>query len=252
MFFLVQRGEATVERNAPARARALRELIVAQGPAFVKVGQAVAIRPDLLPQAYLDEFATLLDQVSPFNRERGRQDAVYGAGGERGNANTSTAASPSGVHTASSILLLRPSYNHVTLHHTRVPPIRCVLRCQALSNLSTARSAPSGGLFGSACPRTQLGIPETAHRPTLESHQLPHGSTQSLTARVPHGSTQSLTARVPHSTMQVAPFSSEEARAMVEAETGRPLAELFDDVSAFDAPVAAASIGQVYKVSDAG
>jgi hypothetical protein len=241
-----------VERNAPARARALRELIVAQGPAFVKVGQAVAIRPDLLPQAYLDEFATLLDQVSPFNRERGRQDAVYGAGGERGNANTSTAASPSGVHTASSILLLRPSYNHVTLHHTRVPPIRCVLRCQALSNLSTARSAPSGGLFGSACPRTQLGIPETAHRPTLESHQLPHGSTQSLTARVPHGSTQSLTARVPHSTMQVAPFSSEEARAMVEAETGRPLAELFDDVSAFDAPVAAASIGQVYKVSDAG
>jgi aarF domain-containing kinase len=61
----VQRGDHVVQRNAPARARALRELIVAQGPAFVKVGQAVAIRPDLLPAAYLTEFATLLDQVHP-------------------------------------------------------------------------------------------------------------------------------------------------------------------------------------------
>ena len=60
-------GEATVERNAPKRAAALRDLIAEQGPAFVKVGQAVAIRPDLLPPAYLEALQTLLDQVAPFD-----------------------------------------------------------------------------------------------------------------------------------------------------------------------------------------
>ena len=56
-----------MERNAPKRAAALRDLIAEQGPAFVKVGQAVAIRPDLLPPAYLEALQTLLDQVAPFD-----------------------------------------------------------------------------------------------------------------------------------------------------------------------------------------
>jgi predicted unusual protein kinase regulating ubiquinone biosynthesis (AarF/ABC1/UbiB family) len=47
---------------------------------------------------------------------------------------------------------------------------------------------------------------------------------------------------------QVAPFSSEEARALVRAQLGGlDLEDVFEDVGAFDAPVAAASIGQVYK-----
>ena len=62
-----------VEKNAPIRAKALKELIARQGAAFVKVGQAVAIRPDLLPPAYLEEFQTLLDQVEAFPSEDARR-----------------------------------------------------------------------------------------------------------------------------------------------------------------------------------
>ena len=51
----------------------MKELIARQGAAFVKVGQAVAIRPDLLPQAYLEEFQTLLDQVEAFDSADARK-----------------------------------------------------------------------------------------------------------------------------------------------------------------------------------
>ena len=61
-----------VETNSRKRAAAMRNLISEQGPAFVKVGQAIAIRPDLLPQAYLDELQKLLDQVAPFGSDEAR------------------------------------------------------------------------------------------------------------------------------------------------------------------------------------
>ena len=61
-----------VERNSRKRAIAMRDLISEQGPAFVKVGQAIAIRPDLLPQAYLYELQKLLDQVAPFGSAEAR------------------------------------------------------------------------------------------------------------------------------------------------------------------------------------
>ena len=68
----VASGPEAVERNSRARAAELKDLIAEQGPAFVKVGQAVAIRPDLLPPAYLDELQTLLDQVAPFGSGEAR------------------------------------------------------------------------------------------------------------------------------------------------------------------------------------
>ena len=58
------RGETAA--RAGERAACLRKLIVAQGAAFIKVGQAVAVRPDVLPPAYIEELAKLLDQVPPF------------------------------------------------------------------------------------------------------------------------------------------------------------------------------------------
>ena len=68
------RPSSRCERADAGRARAaeLKDLIAEQGPAFVKVGQAVAIRPDLLPPAYLDELQTLLDQVAPFGSDEAR------------------------------------------------------------------------------------------------------------------------------------------------------------------------------------
>lgn len=65
-------GPETVEKNSKKRAKDLKDLIAEQGPAFVKVGQAVAIRPDLLPPAYLEELQTLLDQVAPFGSDEAR------------------------------------------------------------------------------------------------------------------------------------------------------------------------------------
>ncbi|KAJ8602666.1 hypothetical protein CTAYLR_004119 [Chrysophaeum taylorii] len=44
-------------------ARSLRGALTALGPAFVKLGQALSIRPDLLPQEYLDELRMLCDAV---------------------------------------------------------------------------------------------------------------------------------------------------------------------------------------------
>ena len=48
---------------------------------------------------------------------------------------------------------------------------------------------------------------------------------------------------------QVAPFGSDEARALIRQQLGAgvDLEDVFEDVSAFDEPVAAASIGQVYR-----
>jgi len=65
-------ASGNVETNSRKRAAAMRDLISEQGPAFVKVGQAIAIRPDLLPQAYLDELQKLLDQVAPFGGAEAR------------------------------------------------------------------------------------------------------------------------------------------------------------------------------------
>ena len=51
----------------------MKDIIAKQGPAFVKVGQAVAIRPDLLPPAYLEALQTLLDGVKPFSSVEARE-----------------------------------------------------------------------------------------------------------------------------------------------------------------------------------
>jgi ubiquinone biosynthesis protein len=53
-----------VTRKAgPARFRAFLER---QGPTFIKLGQYLALRPDLLPQEYSDELLKLTDRVAPF------------------------------------------------------------------------------------------------------------------------------------------------------------------------------------------
>lgn len=56
----------SLEANAPLRARALRDALASLGPAFVKVGQTLSARPDLLPKPYLDVLAELQDSLDPF------------------------------------------------------------------------------------------------------------------------------------------------------------------------------------------
>ncbi len=58
-----------VAKNSRRRAIRLREMLTKLGPAYIKVGQALSTRPDLLPPTYLDELSILQDQLPPFPNE---------------------------------------------------------------------------------------------------------------------------------------------------------------------------------------
>ncbi|GBG66463.1 hypothetical protein CBR_g61506 [Chara braunii] len=65
-----QRGQlAEMEKE---RARELQLLITQLGPTAIKIGQALSIRPDLLPVGYLEELQKLQDRVPPFSSEQAR------------------------------------------------------------------------------------------------------------------------------------------------------------------------------------
>jgi len=57
------------ELNMPKRARLAKDLLYTTGPAYIKLGQGVSIRPDILPEPYLLELQKLQDQVPPFDSE---------------------------------------------------------------------------------------------------------------------------------------------------------------------------------------
>mmetsp|Transcript_10552 Transcript_10552/g.24511 ORF Transcript_10552/g.24511 Transcript_10552/m.24511 type:complete len:865 (+) Transcript_10552:38-2632(+) len=70
------------EEVAEQRAREAKELITDLGPAFVKIMQVFASRPDALPEAYQKEFEGLLERVRPFGREEAMETLCRNLGGE--------------------------------------------------------------------------------------------------------------------------------------------------------------------------
>lgn len=54
------------ERNKYKRAAQLRNLLTRLGPTFIKVGQALSTRPDLIRKDFLEELMKLQDQLPPF------------------------------------------------------------------------------------------------------------------------------------------------------------------------------------------
>lgn len=57
------------EANKLKRADQLRRILINLGPTFIKVGQALSTRPDLVRKDFLDELVKLQDQLPPFPNE---------------------------------------------------------------------------------------------------------------------------------------------------------------------------------------
>jgi predicted unusual protein kinase regulating ubiquinone biosynthesis (AarF/ABC1/UbiB family) len=63
------RQTGTLTKHQPQRATQLREMLTHLGPAYIKIGQALSTRPDLVPPDYLEELTKLQDQLPPFSNE---------------------------------------------------------------------------------------------------------------------------------------------------------------------------------------
>jgi predicted unusual protein kinase regulating ubiquinone biosynthesis (AarF/ABC1/UbiB family) len=57
-----------VEQNKLKRAAQLRHILTRLGPTFIKVGQALSTRPDLVRKDFLEELVKLQDQLPPFEQ----------------------------------------------------------------------------------------------------------------------------------------------------------------------------------------
>jgi predicted unusual protein kinase regulating ubiquinone biosynthesis (AarF/ABC1/UbiB family) len=62
-------GSGSKERQLERQGVWLKENLIGLGPTFIKIGQALGTRADLLPLAYIKELALLQDQVPPFPNE---------------------------------------------------------------------------------------------------------------------------------------------------------------------------------------
>jgi predicted unusual protein kinase regulating ubiquinone biosynthesis (AarF/ABC1/UbiB family) len=66
---LWDRQTGQLETNQQKRAIKIREILTRLGPAYIKIGQALSTRPDLVPPHYLEELTRLQDQLPPFSDE---------------------------------------------------------------------------------------------------------------------------------------------------------------------------------------
>ena len=104
--FLLSPWTWAVRRGEAPRAERLRLALEELGPIFVKFGQALSTRRDLLPVDIADELAKLQDRVPPFDGKVARAviEAAYGRAAEQVfsafDENPLAAASIAQVHTA--------------------------------------------------------------------------------------------------------------------------------------------------------
>ena len=60
---LIDSINGTLQQNEVKRAIELRNIVTSLGPAYIKLGQALSIRPDLLSPAAMNELQKLCDKV---------------------------------------------------------------------------------------------------------------------------------------------------------------------------------------------
>ncbi len=63
-------GRLKIQSRARLRAKELTNLLVELGPAFVKAGQALSTRPDIIPAVLLEELSQLQDQLPGFDGDK--------------------------------------------------------------------------------------------------------------------------------------------------------------------------------------
>jgi ubiquinone biosynthesis protein len=63
-------GDGELGGDVAAKAKAFRKRLVELGPAYIKLGQVLSTRPDLLPRPYIDELEHLQDDVPPMPFEQ--------------------------------------------------------------------------------------------------------------------------------------------------------------------------------------
>ncbi|WP_276272727.1 ABC1 kinase family protein [Haloarcula litorea] len=64
-FLLFGSGRQVSSEQRRERARALLDSLLTLGPTFIKLGQLLSTRPDILPPEYIEEFSKLQDRVPP-------------------------------------------------------------------------------------------------------------------------------------------------------------------------------------------
>ena len=60
-------NDALTTPRVKDRAAQLRELLTRLGPSFIKAGQVLANRPDIVREDFMNELCTLQDDVPPFS-----------------------------------------------------------------------------------------------------------------------------------------------------------------------------------------
>jgi predicted unusual protein kinase regulating ubiquinone biosynthesis (AarF/ABC1/UbiB family) len=70
---LLDRSIGHIEVNRNQRANQLREILTQLGPTYIKVGQALSTRPDLIKKDFLEELIKLQDQLPAFDNELAMQ-----------------------------------------------------------------------------------------------------------------------------------------------------------------------------------
>ena len=88
------RDGTILEKEIPALSRQARLDLQDLGPTFIKLGQVLSVRPDVLPQAALDELAKLQDAVVPFSTTVAVQQIEQELGGPLGQFFTSISEEP--------------------------------------------------------------------------------------------------------------------------------------------------------------
>lgn len=94
MTTLFIRDGKIADSEIPDLSRQAREDLQDLGPTFIKAGQMMSVRPDVLPQATLDELTKLQDSVVPFDTEVAVQQIEKELGGPLGQFFTSISEEP--------------------------------------------------------------------------------------------------------------------------------------------------------------